>query len=130
MSELVCVYRYSSWIGDFNVNIIFLNHEKYQREGADHSYASLCRQKWAESLLMHYRNLLATNTEKVHCLKITRKIILVLKSWNAFPDDDHEYLRYLRNNGYQYDEYQVTGPPENICQANIFIRPPLSAISE
>ena len=65
MSELVCVYRYSTWIGDFNVNIIFLNEDKYQRDGADHSFNSLERQKWAESLILHYRNLIATSSEKV-----------------------------------------------------------------
>ena len=70
MSELVCVYRYSSWIVNFNVNIVFLNEEKYQREGADHSFNSLERQNWAESLMLHYRNLIATNSEKVLILRL------------------------------------------------------------
>ena len=79
MSKLVCVYRYSSWIGDFNVNIIFLNDEKYQRDGADHSYASQGRQSWAESLMLHYRNLLATQSEKVFSyFKLKRELTIYI----------------------------------------------------
>lgn len=70
MTELVCVYRYSCDIVEFNLTIIFLNEEKYIRDGADHSFNSQSRKNWATSLMDHYSHLLVTQSEKVFCIKI------------------------------------------------------------
>ena len=65
MKTLVDVYRYECHIGNFQMTIVFLNDESMKREGADHSFDSLNRRNWAESLVTHYRELIHQNAEKV-----------------------------------------------------------------
>ena len=65
MKTLVDVYRYECHIGNFQMTIVFLNEESLQREGADHSFDSINRREWAESLVTHYRELINKNAEKV-----------------------------------------------------------------
>ena len=65
MTELVCVYRFNCTIVNFNLTVLFLNEERFLRDGADHSFQSRGRQDWALSLMNHYRNLVMTQSEKV-----------------------------------------------------------------
>ena len=59
------VYSFRTEVVDFTIKAYFLNTERFQKSGADHSESSLLRQDWAIQTVHFYNDQIINNIYQV-----------------------------------------------------------------